>query len=414
MINLAKIFHKNWQRFFIFLGSLKEILAVHLDCNLKERKFKFLKISYLSPPNNQKFLPEDFLLILNNQLKKIPKRNKLFLVFEAPFLKSSISSVSFTRDSPHLPLEIEELENIVLNSAWRLYDQERNYISKILKISEIEIVLVFSKIKDPKLEGKKVINPLGFAGKQLSFTFENTYSYWEWWEELKQILEDWGGEVELIAEDHLIFDKVFSLINKRGILVEITDEETRVGYLGAFLKGVEVFDWGRNNLIRALAKKLDFSFSVAQSLEKKYEEGDLSRMAFQKLTKILLPEFKIFFEGIILAIKSLSSLLEKNNLEIYLLGSLNNFSYFLEILKGFSWPKEFSSPPPKISFYSFKNLFQDIDFPSSSEIFSLFTKLPFSFALIFSYLYLGESSYPELNKILKRRIKWLSKVFPKS
>jgi len=46
--------------------------------------------------------------------------------------------------------------------------KKRIFVSQKLKISEWDVVLADSKISDPRIDDRKVLNPIDFSGKSLS------------------------------------------------------------------------------------------------------------------------------------------------------------------------------------------------------------------------------------------------------
>jgi len=306
------------------------------------------------------FNVENVLGCLNKMLRALPKSASLVFLFEKPFLKSTLSVFSIVRTTPSELIDEDELENVILNLAWRLYDRERPIVSRILGISEFEIILTSSQIKDPKIDGRKILNPLGFAGRRLGFTFENTYSQRDFWGRLMKTIQPFRGDLNFLSENLLVFDKVFSLLGEKGILIDIGREETKVGQLGDFLKNFQSFNWGEENLARSIAKSLSISLEAAEVLKEKYKIGGLSNHAQHWLEKVLLPELKLLAEGVGLAIKNFS-LEDSNSANLYLNGALVDFPQLLEFFRNYSWPKAVFKRRPAIQPYQKEKIFDKMN-----------------------------------------------------
>lgn len=390
----------------IFNITRESINALEADFDFNSKRVKLRKSFSFETPVGVEFQSEEVFALVEKILRGAKKTASLIFLFEKPFVKSTLSNFSIIRERPLNYIDEDELENIVESLAWRLYDRERPIVSRLLGVAELEIFLVSSKIKDPKIDGRKIINPLGFSGKLLGFTFENTYTHRDFWDKFIKIFNRHKGEMIILAENQLIFDKVFSLVEESGILIEIGREKTKVGLLGNFLKNFEIFDWGEENLTRLIAKNLLIPLETARVLKTKYEARDLSSHSFRWFEKLLMPELKILTEGIYLAIKNFDSG-DLTPQTLYLSGSLNRFPKLLEVFNGYSWPKSLFKKKPSVAIYQKEKIFDKINIRVENlEQFD--HSIPLALVGAIAASFLPESSYPELNKVLKRRVKWLS------
>ena len=288
----------------IFNITRESINALEADFDFNSKRVKLRKGFSFETPVGVEFQSEEVFALVEKILRGAKRTASLIFLFEKPFVKSTLSNFSIIRERPLNYIDEDELENIIESLVWRLYDRERPIVSRLLGVAELEIFLVSSKIKDPKIDGRKIINPLGFSGRRLGFTFENTYTHRDFWDKFIKIFNRYKGEMIILVENQLIFDKVFSLVEESGILIEIGREKTKVGLLGNFLKNFEIFDWGEENLMRLIAKNLSISLKTARFLKTRYEAGDLSSHSFHWFEKLLMPELKILTEGIYLAVKN--------------------------------------------------------------------------------------------------------------
>jgi len=397
-------FRKNWKPVFCFFGGLREISAATALIDFDNKKIKIKKYFYYFNNSEEGFGEEDFIKILSRLLKKVSKKTPVIICFEQPFTKSSKVRLSVVRENPLSPLEYEDLENIILNLAWRIYDKERIFVSQKMKISEWDVALANSKITEPRVDDKKVLNPLGFTCKTLSFYLENTYFHALFWDAIKTTLEQWGGELLFLGEKNLLFDKIFSLINNTepAVSVEIGYSSTGIGILSDYLNSFKYFDWGEKNLLRSISQNLSTSFDVAQEIKKIYEKGDMGENAKNWFKKLFEKEWKLLIEGVILATKDFS--VDKKIKKIYFFGFLKKFPLLIEAFQKQKWPTAIFSNPVSISFYSNEQFLNDTEIDLEQPA----NEISFNLLLTLSYPFLADSKYEEMNKILKRRIKWLN------
>jgi len=405
MLNFRAFLSRKWKRILIFNVSRKSVAALEADFNFDAKKVRPRRnLEFLAPRGND-FNKENILGCLDKVLRSLSKSTSLVFLFEKPFLKSTLSAFSIVRTAPSELIDEDELENVILNLAWRLYDRERPIVGRALGISEFEIILTSSQIKDPKIDGRKILNPLGFAGRRLGFTFENTYSQRDFWGKLMKIIQPFKGDLNFLSENLLVFDKVFSLLGEKGILIDIGCEETKVGQLGDFLKNFQSFNWGEENLTRSIAKSLCISLGAAEVLKEKYKIGNLSSRGQRWLEKILVPELKLLAEGIGLAIKNFS-LEDSDGANLYLNGALLDFPQLLEFFRNYSWPKAVFKRRPAIQPYQKERIFDKMDLKVEAAN-NIGGANSLVLAIATAALFMAEPAYHELNKILKRRIKWL-------
>jgi hypothetical protein len=269
MFNWHLLLSHKWKRILIFNITRESINALDADFDFNSKRVKLRKSFSFETPVGVEFQSEEVFALVEKILRGAKRTASLIFLFEKPFVKSTLSNFSIIRERPLNYIDEDELENIIESLAWRLYDRERPIVSRLLGVAELEIFLVSSKIKDPKIDGRKIINPLGFSGKLLGFTFENTYTHRDFWDKFIKIFNRHKGEMIILAENQLIFDKVFSLVEESGILIEIGREKTKVGLLGNFLKNFEIFDWGEENLTRLIAKNLLIPFAERRYAERR-------------------------------------------------------------------------------------------------------------------------------------------------
>lgn len=405
MLNFHNLFRHKWTRVLIFNISRKGLAALEADFNFDDKKIRLKNNLEFLAPVGEVFSMDDALSHLEKITQAASKNTSLIFLFEKPFLKSTLSAFSIIREKPLELIDEEELENVILNLAWRLYDRERPIVSRVLGISEFDLILTLSKIKDPRIDGRKILNPIGFAGRRLGFTFENTYSQKDFWEKLTKIPRRFKGEANFLVENNLVFDKVFSLLDEKGILVEIGPEETRVGQLGNFLKNSELFNWGEENITKLIAKSFSIPLEAARDLKERYQTGNLSGHSLHYLEKMLLTELKILIEGVSLAIKNFTAE-DAKGWNLYLSGSLVGFPKLLEYFRSYPWSRTIFKRRPVIEPYQKEKIFDKINVAVEGlENLTCLDSLALTVAM--AELFMPESPYQELNKILKRRIKWL-------
>ena len=110
-------------------------------------------------------------------------------------------------------------------------------------------------------------------------------------------------------------------------------------------------------------------------------------------------------EGVSLAIKNFNAE-DTKGWNLYLSGGLVGFPKLLDCFQAHSWSRTVFKRRPAIEPYQKEKIFDKINVAVEGlEILTCLDSLALSVAM--AELFLPESPYHELNKILKRRIKWL-------
>lgn len=403
MFGLEKIFKKKWNKVLVFWGRKKSVQIWEVEVNFISRKVRIKDEVSLKASLEENFNYDQILNILKGAIGSSKKISHLLLFLERPFLKSTLSNFSILRDNPLNAIEESELENLVLNLTWRLQDREKAIVSRALGISEMDLALISSAIKDPTIEGRKILNPLGFSGRRLGFTFENNYGAKDFWEELAKIVGNLKCQTKIVSEDNLIYDKTFSALGEEGVSVFLGEEETKIGLMGNFLKNSEKFNWGGKNLTTVIAKEFAINLGSAEHLRDKYAQGEMSVVARRWFEKMFAPELKILAEGIALSVKNFFDE-EKIYPEIRLYGELIDFPKMSEVLGSFVWPKAVFKKKPIVSHYSSDKIFDKINISVDKR--SERGDFDAILAVFLANLFLPESYNSNLNKILRRRLKW--------
>lgn len=105
------------------------------------------------------------------------------LAFSAPL------SVLLERENGESPLDSIELENLLAQAVGRVFTQCRSDASRTLNIEELDVILVYTRIGFFKVDGHRVVNPVGFRGEVVEAILELTYTTRTVFERLRPFLD---------------------------------------------------------------------------------------------------------------------------------------------------------------------------------------------------------------------------------
>lgn len=173
------------------------------------------------------------------------------------------SSVALVRENKDAVIDEADLDNVISGAIWKFFDRQRNAAAAKMNVADVDVVLGDVKIWDVKLDGHRVLNPVGFQARAVEVQLSETFMPRNWLALLESALpmdavvltseaaSSWARVVgKFAAEDSFL---VAGLLPHHTI-VSAKDKD-RVAYCDAF-------DWGERDFIAGLAKQ----FSVTQGI----------------------------------------------------------------------------------------------------------------------------------------------------
>ncbi len=395
IVNIIKAYLQHGDRFLV-VEILKHFIRVSLiKTNFEERQLHLLK-SITRPLS-----ADDGLETVLETLKKLVasfgkiSKYRIVLSLNPQFATTIHSSISLVREKSKIPIDDPDLDNLVSQAIWKFYDRQRGKVAVKMQINDLDVLLSDVQIKGIKLDGHKVVNPIGFNAKSVEFQFNATFTSRDCINGLKSILP--REQVVFIGEDGSTLAYLLSHSHKESsfLAVNVFPEETAlfVAKEGT-INFMDTFPWGESALKKTLADSLSVSQEVAGEVMKKCALGQTSQFFMKRVEKFLLEELGVFAKG------------------------LEGFLSRAEVKTVYIQP--FFHMPPVVFTQAFKNCFsQSVKvFPVHDGLIS--EKLEFNLKLNRGYEIPNSFSaisgimasyfYPQseqIKKIAKRRIRWL-------
>ena len=111
-------------------------------------------------------------------MKKIAKNfggYKTILALDSDFAHTVNSSIGIIRDNPKETITESDLDNILFQALWRFFDRYRATAAGRLGVGDVDVVLSDIRVGEIKLDGHKVINPVGFKAKSAEIYLSETF-----------------------------------------------------------------------------------------------------------------------------------------------------------------------------------------------------------------------------------------------
>jgi hypothetical protein len=336
-------------------------------------------------------------------LKKILKqfgdlsKYKILISLDSRLATTIYSSVVLVRDRPRDAIDEPDLDNLLSQAVWKFFDRHRAAAAAKMNINDFDVLLTDIRIGQIKLDGHKVINPLGFKARSLEVGICQTVIPRSFINELKEALP--LDRILLIGEAGAIWTRFINRIaeEKNLTLVNVFSGETHLFYSdGARLAYHDELKWGRGNLISAIAETLAVAPAVAENIMALFNRKEISPGLFKKIENLFMEELGFLIRGVE------NALSRKNQRQVYI--------------------NTFSSLPPTVFSSAFKNKFSfsvklspaDQNFITENYQFKLkYKKLPADYNLFAAAALILESnlaSNDKITQLAKRRVRWLSPI----
>ncbi|MDD4761599.1 MAG: hypothetical protein PHZ25_01050 [Candidatus Pacebacteria bacterium] len=406
-LNFKKILSgKNTERFFCleigdsFLrGSFLEVSENKINVIFSSNRL--LKNSDLSDDGFKKRisieLVKDFLKKIN-----IPLGCKIIVIGASSFVFTVPAWVRVDRENSKEEINEGEIENLISQAVWKFLNLFRPQAVNLLNINESDILLSGIRNLSVKVNGHKVLNPIGFKAKTVEFLIEETFVNRDYYRDLEDALGR-KFKIEFISELGLVdseiifrsfnFENSFSLLRffpeSVLILKSFYKNVSQEDISPPVLREESFLEWNSSFLPSCLGKKLNLdnetSLKIIDLVSKKNSSAKIEKFVKDSL----IEEWDIFFKKI-----SSKGKLEKEN-KIFVLDEKN--------IPDFIFNKK---NKPKLEKPDVLKIIEKLGFSvffkvSELEIESVFSSLAGFLEYYFS------SREDQLNKMARRRAKWL-------
>ncbi|PIR97842.1 MAG: hypothetical protein COT89_02110 [Candidatus Colwellbacteria bacterium CG10_big_fil_rev_8_21_14_0_10_42_22] len=219
------------------------------------------------------------------------------------------SSVKIVREYPTRALTNIDLENYISQAVWKFFDKCRSEAAERLSVGEMELVLSDVRILGVKIDGHRVINPIGFTGRELEISLSLTVIG-------KGESDENVYMVEGASMRAYILSRLLNL--DRAFYVESDQNKTGIYYInGSDIRYFSGFDWGGEHAVSALQEILEIDGDVLERVYRKYARGDVSERLDRRIGKPFYTNFGILVNGTLMNVRNAGAMRGKTPPIIY-------------------------------------------------------------------------------------------------
>lgn len=349
--------------------------AASIKANFLSKEIKVLKV--VSKPDLKKLL---------NKFRRL-SRYKIILGLDSHLATTIYSSVVLVRDNYKELIDEPELDNLISQAIWKFFDRQRSKVASKMGVTDLDILLADVKIRGIKLDGHKVVNPIGFKAKTAEVQFSQTFLLRSFMDSLKDILPI--RQVVFMTENGAAWSNVVAKASSENnfLMANLFGAKTLLFLAeGSQNSYWDRFNWGEENLNRSLAADLAVDSAVAKLIIDRYVKNETSLTFKKRLEHLILKELQMLANGLNSAMRRAEARF------VYVHPFFGLPSVFAKIFK---------IQPVALDLISQKFGF-DIKFKNNAD-----SKNAFSFLAELVEWYLSPQD-DKMSQLAKRRVRWLS------
>ena len=359
--------------------------AASIKANFKEKEIKFLKTASHYD--------------LKKLLKKFGRisRYKIVLGLDSHLATTIYSSVVLARDRFKELIDEPEIDNLISQAIWKFFDRQRNKVASKMAVSDLDIVLSDVKILGVRLDGHKVVNPVGFKAKTVEVMFSQTFLLRSFVDSVKEILP--LDQVLFTTESGTAWSSVMakSDTGQNFLMANIFGEKTAMfASAGTQNSYWDHFAWGENNLYAGLASDLALDSETAKGVIGLYNQGATSDTFRRRVETMISRELQTLANG-------LNQVVKKMDVKQIFLHSFFDLPAIFTTNFRDSFDKPVNLRMLNLDIIS-NNFGFDIKFKYKAD-----AKYSFSFLATLLEWYLAPRE-DKMSQMAKRRVRWLSPV----
>lgn len=407
--SLFLFYNKVAMKLFDFLRKKQQIVCVEVlfdhirwgvvELDVKKNSMRLLE--YADTPFDISKEGRGFIRALGETFRRLRRRKKQYIVlgFHEKVALTTRSNASVGRRQTDQSLQEPELEDLLFKAQWKVFDNVRRAASMRMGISDLDLHLTDAKVEGVRLDGHRVINPVGFRPRRIEFDIINTFVSKEVIREVRGILSD-KQQLELVIERNAALANTLLRMHRRddGIVFSVDRDTTSILVIkNRNLLYHQQFSWGYASVVNTVSRFLSLRLAAADQVLQKYLQKDMSPSFARKIEKEILRDANLFFEGITYALDSLKRTVQLPD-RIFLNQETVVPAVIVSKMKSYQWPSRFFKNSPRV---------RDIEPFVLAEELHLGYSVSNSFAALLSEFLYGEKGEYYLNEILHRRVRWL-------
>ncbi len=230
--------------------------------------------------------------------KTILEDAQYILVFDTKDAVLIQQSVALTRPDWNAEITVSELENIVRHGVWKLFQRDRSLAAKLLGVNELQLRLADIDVAQLKLDGHRVISPVGFRSHVVDCLLRATFIRSEPWQEILNLLS--ADKIMSVTERTGFWaGYAAALVKDEALFLEIGERQTIVySLVGGAVTYRDTVQWGSGGMFAGVVAPFGLPVTVASALIDRYAAGQCSDAVANQIERALEAEFSVLMHTI--------------------------------------------------------------------------------------------------------------------
>ncbi len=259
-------------------------------------------------------------------------------------VKGATTSIKVVRKDGKLPLDIDEVEEIIGVVQSKAQDRSADAIKHELGGKEVDVQLVNSALVRMEIDGYYVTNPIGFQGKQVKVELYTAFAPLIHIGAIERVVQQLDMDLLAVAAEP--FAVARSVLGNdtdnsmSAILMDIGGGTTDIAVIDeGGVQGTKMFGIGGRAFTQSIARELDMNFTEAESLKISYSKDALPDSKAKKVGHVLEQTTDVWRSGVELALEEFHQL-EHLPHSMLLCGGGASLPMIIEELEQKSWYKD--------------------------------------------------------------------------
>ncbi len=238
---------------------------------------------------------------VRRMLRKIPGLSQYRIVVGLDSLLATTlyASIPLVRTNPKEVIDEADLDNLISQAIWRFFDKHRFHIAQKLGVDEVDVLLTDVRIRDIRIDGHRVVNPIGFKAKTVEIFFSQTFVARNFMSELREAIP--RERIDLLIEAGTALSHVLARARGDGAfyMANLFPSHTAVFAAAHPHFGHEdSFAWGGDNLTRYVSRSFHVDPETAAALLRTYADARGSEPFLRKFEGVVTHELGSFANGV--------------------------------------------------------------------------------------------------------------------
>ncbi len=236
---------------------------------------------------------------------EMPK--KAFIGIAGELVQGVTVMVNAERNNEKEAINEKEMEKLIARVKKHTFEGTKEDIAEEIGIKTNQVAEIETYINSVYIDGVRVVNPLGYKGKELVYRVFSTFAPKIYLESLAQIVCELGiEEYKVVVEPYAISLSLKGLRtnNSSAIIIDIGGGTTDVAMVkNGDIIGTKMFAIGGNVFTKRIAQNFNLTIDEAEEKKLDYSNGKLGKNDSMELSKLFSHDVKVWLTGVELALE---------------------------------------------------------------------------------------------------------------